>query len=150
LFNDYTEAGFHRTDAQRWVAAGYSAADAAAFRSMGMSPRDARSWGLHPLLVQRFRALRFTKEEAWHWAMTPVWPDHAVHWRHAGYTPEEAKIVIILSRSPIAALAWTLTGLSPSEVLDRARLTNDRPASILADLHSTRSSTMEVDGGEWE
>jgi hypothetical protein len=116
----YGEAGFDKWEAQRWFAAGVGPADAVRFRDMDMSPEEAHSWGLHPDLVARFRALAFTKAEAREWAMAPIWPDHAVHWRHAGYGPSSAHHLITLSSSPAAALAWTLTRLDEEGVIYRA------------------------------
>lgn len=106
--NVYYAAGFDDLDARRWFAMGVNPHDAARFRDMGMSHGEAGSWGLAPALVERFRAFRFSKKEAQNWSAAGIWPDHAVHWRRAGFAPESAREIIDRSANPSVALAWTL------------------------------------------
>jgi hypothetical protein len=94
--------------AQQWYAYGFSPADSQRFVSMGMGPEEARAWGLNAALVERFRLYRFTKAEAHAWTRAGIWPDHAIHWRRCGMTPEMACSIITQSSSAETALVWTL------------------------------------------
>ncbi|WP_406831749.1 hypothetical protein ABEG17_02730 [Pedococcus sp. KACC 23699] len=120
-FEDYRQVGIGVTEAQQWFAASIIPEDVLRFRKMHMTVEEALSWGLRADMVERFKALRFTKTEARKWALAPIWPDHAVIWRHAGYTPAEAAELVAAAADPADALVWMLMVESPEEAIDLKR-----------------------------
>lgn len=136
---EYLEAcGDNEIEAQRWFACGIAPTDVQHFLAMGLNPEEAISWGLKASLIQRFRALGFTKSQAREWALAGIWPDHAVHWRRADFSPENARLFVEKSASPSAALAWTLLAAEDSQLFLWAEQ-GRHPGELLAEQQSNRA-----------
>jgi hypothetical protein len=128
---DFVEAGFDRRQAQFWLAADVSPAEAMAYENLDLSPSQAWEWRMVPHVVQSFMEAGFDRDTAWQWADVEIFGHEAMFWRHAGYAPEEAAAVRAATRPVGQSVLWALTGLHPEEAFDHATH-GSNPADFLS------------------
>lgn len=115
----WTEGGFTRESAARWLEAGLSYAEADAYTGW-MLPDDARRWidagCAHGATAVEFSNAGFAPEEAGGWVRHGIPASNAETWRDAGFTADECHSWWVVNQFPLdEAVPWRAVGFTPPD-----------------------------------
>lgn len=75
--DDYQAFGFHRQGGQVWSRHWIPAPMAKRYAELGLSPSDAKAWGVIPALVEAYQAAGIHVLTVGEWVARGIMPDHA-------------------------------------------------------------------------